>query len=77
MVFHNARSKLRTSELVPFLPRTLLAKIVQHNLWPTVRRSDLNLKKAQFLYAIVMRLPFCLCKQILDIMLEARDEHTT
>jgi len=30
---------------------------------------------AQFLY-IVMRLPFCLCKHILNIMLESRDEHT-
>lgn len=34
-----------------------LAKIVQHNLWSTVRRSELILKRAQFLYAIVMRLP--------------------
>jgi hypothetical protein len=43
-------------------PHHLLAKIVQHNLWPTVRRSELVLKRAQFVYAIVMRLPFCLCK---------------
>jgi hypothetical protein len=42
----------------------LLAKIVQHNLWPVVRRSDLTLKKAQFVYAIHLRLPFCLCKHI-------------
>jgi hypothetical protein len=27
----------------------MLAKIVQHNLWPSVRRSDLILKRAQFL----------------------------
>jgi hypothetical protein len=54
-----------------------LVKIVQHNLWPTVHRRDLILKRAQFLYAIVMRLSFCLCKHILNIMLEARDEHTT
>lgn len=26
------------------LPQHLLAKIVQHNLWPTVRRSELVLK---------------------------------
>jgi len=58
-------------------PLRLLAKIVQHNLWPTVRRSELILKRAQFLYAIVMRLPFCLCKHILDIMLESRDDHAT
>jgi hypothetical protein len=36
----------------------LLAKIVQHNLWPVARRSDLTLKKAQFVYAIHLRLPF-------------------
>jgi hypothetical protein len=58
-------------------PHSLLAKIVQHNLWPTIRRSELILKRAQFLYAIVMRLSFCLCKHILNIMLESRDEHTT
>jgi hypothetical protein len=51
----------------------MLAKIIQHNLWPVVRRSDLILKKAQFVYAIHLRLPFCLCKHIL----EARDEGNT
>jgi hypothetical protein len=52
----------------------LLAKIVQHNLWPVVRRSNLILKKAQFVYVIHLRLPFCLCKHIMSVMLEARDE---
>jgi hypothetical protein len=52
----------------------LLAKIVQHNLWPVVRRSDLILKKAQFVYAIHLRLHFCLFKYIMSVMLEARDE---
>jgi hypothetical protein len=55
----------------------MLAKIVQHNLWPTVRRSDLILKRAQFVYAIHLRLPFCLCKHILGVILEARDESNT
>jgi hypothetical protein len=55
----------------------LLAKIFQHNLWPTARRNDLILKRAQFLYAICLRLPFCMCKHILDVMLEARDENNT
>jgi hypothetical protein len=54
-----------------------LAKIVQHNLWPVVRCSDLILKKAQFVYAMHLRLPFCLCKHIMSIMLEARDEGNT
>jgi len=54
----------------------LLAKIVQHNLWPTVRRSKLILKRARFLNAILMRMPFCLCKHILNRMLEMRDDHS-
>jgi hypothetical protein len=55
----------------------LLAEIVQHNLWPVVRRSDLILKKAQFVNAIHLRLPFRLCKHIMSVMLEARDEGKT
>jgi hypothetical protein len=55
----------------------MLAKIVQHNLWPVVRGSDLILKKAQFVYAIHLRLPFCLCKHILGVILEARNESNT
>jgi hypothetical protein len=56
----------------------MLAKIVQHNLYPVVRRSDLILKRAQFVYAISLRLPFCLCKHILGFILEAHDEgHTS
>jgi hypothetical protein len=58
-------------------PHRMLAKIVQHNLWPIVRRSNLILKRAQFVYAIHLRLPFCLCKHILGIILEARDEGNT
>jgi hypothetical protein len=54
----------------------MLAKIVQQNIWPVTRRSDLILKRAQFVYAIHLRLPFCLCKHILGVILEARDEST-
>jgi hypothetical protein len=32
------------------------------------------LKRAQFSYAICLQLPFCLCKHILGVILEARDE---
>jgi hypothetical protein len=35
-----------------------LAKVVVTNLWPHARRSDLTLKKAILLYAIVMPTPF-------------------
>jgi hypothetical protein len=55
----------------------MLAKIVQHNLWPVLMRSDLILKGAQFVHAISLRLPFCLSKHILGIILEARDEGNT
>jgi hypothetical protein len=54
-----------------------LAKVVVTNLWPQARRSELTLKKATLLYAIVMRTPFCLCKHILHTMLEVRDEKNT
>jgi hypothetical protein len=37
----------------------------------------LILKKAQFVYAIHLRLPFCLCKHIMSVMLEAYDERNT
>jgi hypothetical protein len=36
----------------------MLAKIVQHNLWAVARLSDLILKRAQFVYAVHLRLPF-------------------
>jgi len=55
----------------------MLAKIVQYNLWPIVWSSDLILKRAQFVYAISLRLPFWLCKHILDVILEACDEGNT
>jgi hypothetical protein len=54
----------------------MLAKIIQQNIWPVARRNDLILKRAQFVYAIHLRLPFCLCKHILGVILEARDENT-
>jgi hypothetical protein len=54
-----------------------LAKVVVTNLWPQARRSELTLKKATLLYAIVMRTPFCLCKHILHTMLEVRDYKNT
>jgi hypothetical protein len=52
----------------------MLAKIIQQNIWPVARRSDLILKRAQFVYAIHLRLPFCMCKHILGVMLEDSDE---
>jgi hypothetical protein len=54
-----------------------LAKVVVTNRWPQARRSELTLKKATLLYAIVMWTPFCLCKHILHTMLEVWDEKNT
>jgi len=34
----------------------------------------LILKLAKFVYAVHLHLPFCLCKHILGVMLEAHDE---
>jgi hypothetical protein len=66
---------IKISALSP--PHRMLAKIVQHNLWPIVRQSNLILKRAQFVYAIYLHLPFCLCKHIMGIILEAKDENNT
>jgi hypothetical protein len=54
-----------------------LANIIVTNFWPQACRSALTLKKATFLYAIVMITPFCLCKYILHTMLEVRDKTNT
>jgi hypothetical protein len=56
-------------------PHRLLAKIVQHNLWPIARRSELVLKRVRFLYALIQWVPFCLYKHIVLTMLEMRDKH--
>jgi hypothetical protein len=54
----------------------MLAKNIQQNIWPVARCSDLVLKRAQFVYAIHLHMPFCLCKHILGVILEARDKST-
>jgi hypothetical protein len=54
-----------------------LAKVVVTDLWPQARRSELTLKKATLLYALVMQTPFSLCKHILHTMLKVRDEKNT
>jgi len=56
-------------------PHRLLSKIVLQNLWPLVRRSQLVLKRARFLYALIQSIPFCLCKHIVLTMLEMKDDH--
>jgi hypothetical protein len=58
-------------------PHRMLSKIVLHNIWPITMRSDLILKKAQFVYVVCLRLAFCLYKHILGVILEAHDEDNT
>jgi hypothetical protein len=58
-------------------PHRMFSKIILHNIWPVTRCSDHILKKAQFVYAVCLCLPFCLCKHILGVILEARDEGNT
>jgi hypothetical protein len=48
-------TNIRIGSLAP--ADRILAKIVQHNLWPVARRSDLILKRAQFVYAVHLHLP--------------------
>jgi hypothetical protein len=68
-------TSIRIGDLIA--PHRMLAKIVQHNLRSVVRLSDLILKRAQFVFAICLHLPFCLCKHILGVILKARDEGNT
>jgi hypothetical protein len=67
-------TNIRIGALAP--AHRMLAKIVQRNLWPVARRSDLILKRAQIVYVVHLRLPY-LCKHILGVMLKARDESNT
>jgi len=48
-----------------------------HNLWPIALQSELVLKRTRFLYAMIHKIPICLCKRIVLTMLEMRDEHQT
>jgi hypothetical protein len=70
-----SHSQIRIGAFAPM--HQFLAKIDVTNFWPQARRSELTLKKATLLYAIVMRTHFCLCKHILHTMLEVCDETNT
>jgi hypothetical protein len=74
---HRAQGRVSHSIRISIFssPNHLLAKIVQHNLWPTARQSELVYKRARFLYALIQRILFCLCMHIVFTMLEMRDEH--
>jgi hypothetical protein len=53
----------------------LLARIMMENLWPLSRNSNITIRRARFLYAIIRHVPFCLCKHIVQTMMEMLEEH--
>jgi hypothetical protein len=53
----------------------LLSRIMMHNLWPLSRNSNITIRRAKFLYAIIKRVPFGLCKHIVQTMMEMLEEH--
>jgi hypothetical protein len=56
-------------------PHQVLAHIRMQNLWPLSRNMNLTIKRAKFLYAIIHRVPFCLCKNIVMTMMEMQEEN--
>jgi hypothetical protein len=56
-------------------PHRLLARIMMHNLWPLSRNNNITICRAIFLYAIIRRILFCLCKHIVQTMMEMLVEH--
>jgi hypothetical protein len=70
-----SHSQIKIGAFAPM--HRFLAKVVVTNLWHQALQSELTLKKATLLHAIVMRTPFCLCKHILHTILEVRDEKNT
>jgi len=56
-------------------PHRLLARIMMQNLWPLSRNNNITIRRARFLYAIIRRVPFYLCKHIVQTMMEMLLEH--
>lgn len=54
----------------------LLARIVMQNIWPISRNSDVPLDRAQLIFAIINRVLFCLCKQMVMTMIERHQDST-
>jgi hypothetical protein len=79
MLFFAPHNRVRDSQSIKIevfgSPHRLLARIVLQNLWPLVRRSQLTLSRARFLYVLIHRVLFCLCKHIVQTMLEMKDDN--
>jgi hypothetical protein len=69
---------IHRAKLVLFLPLTVYSRrlfcIISSPLFVGV---SLFWRELSFLYALVMRMPFCLCRHILNTMLAMRDDHAT
>jgi hypothetical protein len=52
----------------------LLARIMLQNLWPLSYNNNLTLRRARFLYAIIRRIPFCMCKHIVWTMIKMQED---
>jgi hypothetical protein len=51
-----------------------LARIMLQNLWPFSRNNNLTIRSARFLYAIIRRVPFYMCKHIIMTMIETQED---
>lgn len=56
-------------------PEKLLARIVMQNMWPISRNSEVTIDRAKMIYAIINRVPFCLCTHMVMTMIELYDDH--
>jgi hypothetical protein len=56
-------------------PHKLLACIMMQNLWPLSKNSNITIRRARFMYSIIRRVSFCLCKHIVLTMMEMLEEH--
>jgi len=52
----------------------LLARIVLQIIWPIARHSDVPLKRARLIYAIIKQVLFSMCKPIILTMFELQQD---
>jgi hypothetical protein len=73
----NGRNIYRNKIPISYLraPTRLLARIVMQNLYPISRNSDVTLDRARLIFAIINRVPFCMCKHMLMTMIELQSDN--
>jgi hypothetical protein len=55
-------------------PQRLLAQIVMQNIWLISRHNDIPLNRACLIFAIINRIPFCMCKHIVVKMIKIQED---